>query len=238
METLLSGAKKLGVDLTPEQLSQFDAYYQELVAWNRKMNLTAIVDYEEVQVKHFLDSLTVALAFAGKPPPNLLDVGTGAGFPGIPLKIVFPEMRLALLESVAKKTGFLDHLLAELGLGNAEILTGRAEDFARDEKYRERFAFVVSRGVAKLSTLVELALPFCALGGTFVAQKRGELESEIAEARGAIDVLGGKLREVMSVGLEELGDRALIIIDKVSATPERYPRRAGIPAKRPLKLAS
>lgn len=237
MEKLICGAKRLGLYLSPKQLSQFETYYQELISWNQKMNLTAIVDYEEVQLKHFLDSLTVVLALEGKHCPlRLFDLGTGAGLPGIPLKIVSPGIHLALLESVAKKTRFLSHLVARLGLADVGVLTGRAEDLGRQESYREQFELVVSRGVAPLPTLVELALPFCALGGTFVAQKKGELEGEIAEATGAIDVLGGRLRGVRKVELEELGERALVIIDKVSVTPQRYPRRAGVPSKRPLRI--
>ena len=239
MEKLISGAERLGLYLSPEQVSQFETYYQELVHWNRKMNLTAIVDYDEVQVKHLLASLTIVLALEDKPHSlRLLDLGTGAGFPGVPLKVFLPGIRLSLLESVAKKTRFLNHLVARLGLDEVEVLTGRAEDLGQEEGYREQFDFVVSRGVARLLTLVELALPFCTLGGTFIAQKKGEVEGEIAQAARAIDILGGRLREVKKVELEELEEWALVIIDKLSATPQRYPRRAGVPSKRPLRIMS
>jgi len=234
MERLIAGAQRLGLLLTPEQVESFEVYYEELIRWNRKVNLTAIVDYEQVQLKHFLDSLTLALAFNDM-PPLLLDVGTGAGMPGVPLKILFPSIQLTLLESVAKKTSFLDHLVARLGLEGVGVLTGRAEHLAHDGRYRQRFDLVLSRGVAKLATLAELALPFCTIGGAFVAQKKGEIEGEIEAAARAIDILGGRLREVKRVGLEELGEeRTLVIIDKLTPTPQRYPRRAGIPQKRPL----
>ncbi|MFQ5987885.1 MAG: 16S rRNA (guanine(527)-N(7))-methyltransferase RsmG [Dehalococcoidia bacterium] len=236
MERLIAGAKRLGLSLTSEQVGKFEVYYEELIRWNRRVNLTAIVDYEEVQAKHFLDSLTIALALKMPPSFRLLDVGSGAGVPGVPLKILFSNISLTLLDSVHKKTDFLDHLVARLGLEGVEVLTGRAEDLAREGRYREQFDLVLSRGVAQLASLVELALPFCTLGGSFIAQKKGEIEREIEEAMGAIDILGGRLREVKRVELEELGEeRSLVIIDKLIATPNGYPRRAGIPSRRPLK---
>ena len=236
MEKLIVGAKKLGLHLSPRQLEQFHLYYQELIDWNQRVNLTAITDYEEVQIKHFLDSLTVTLAW---PPRNtdlrLIDIGTGAGMPGLPLKILFPEIRLVLLEATAKKAAFLRHLKDKLGLDNVEVVVSRAEEVAYLAQYREKFDLVLSRGVAPLPTLVELTLPFCTIGGSFIAQKKGDTRLEIKQANKAIRLLGGKLREVKEVGLEEFTDqRQLIIIDKVSPTPQLYPRRPGIPAKRPL----
>lgn len=234
MERLIAGAQRLGLLLTPEQVESFELYYEELIRWNSKVNLTTIVDYEQVQLKHFLDSLTLTLAVEDI-PPLLLDVGTGAGMPGVPLKILFPSIHLTLLESVARKASFLEHLVARLGLEGVEVLTGRAEHLAHDGRYRQRFDLVLSRGVAKLATLAELALPFCTIGGAFIAQKKGGIEGEIEAAARAIDILGGRLRGVKRVGLEELGEeRALVIIDKLTLTPQRYPRRAGIPQKRPL----
>ena len=234
MERLIAGAQRLGLLLTPEQVESFQIYYDELICWNKKVNLTAIVDYEEVQLKHFLDSLTITLALEDM-PPLLLDVGAGAGIPGIPLKILFPSICLTLLDSVARKTSFLAHLVARLGLGGVEVLTGRAEHLAHDGRYRERFDLVLSRGVAKLATLAELALPFCIMGGTFIAQKKGEIEGEIEAAARAIDIVGGRLKGVKWVEMEELGEeRALVIIDKLNPTPLHYPRRAGVPQKRPL----
>jgi 16S rRNA (guanine527-N7)-methyltransferase len=234
MERLIAGAKRLGLDLSPQQVDSFQVYYEELVQWNKRMNLTAIVDYEEVQLKHFLDSLTVALCVEGI-TGKLLDVGTGAGLPGVPLKVLFPDIRLWLLDSTGKKAGFLNHLVAKLGLDGVEVVTGRAEELAHDGRYRETFDLVLSRGVAKLDTLAELALPFCTLGGCFIAQKKGEVDKEVETAGKAIYTLGGRLREIRWVDLEELGEeRALVVIDKCASTPQRYPRRPGIPQKRPL----
>ncbi len=238
MEKLIAGAKKIGLKLSLKQLEQFHLYYQELIDWNQRMNLTAITSYDNVQIKHFLDSLTITLAF--KPPItttdlHIIDIGTGAGLPGLPLKILFPEVKMVLLEATTKKTVFLHHLCTSLKLSNVEILTGRAEEIAHLLQYREKFSIVLSRGVAPLNTLVELTLPFCTIGGSFIAQKKGDITSEISRADKAIELMGGKLREVKAINLEEFTDeRRLIIIDKVSPTPQQYPRHPGIPAKRPL----
>ena len=236
MEKLKFGAKKLGLHLNPRQLEQFQIYYEELIDWNQRMNLTAITDYEEVQIKHFLDSLTVTLALKQHSEGfRLIDVGTGAGLPGIPLKILLPNIKLVLLDATAKKAAFLHHLKPKLGLDDIEIVVGRAEDVAHQNQYREKFDIVLSRAVALLPTIVELTLPFCAIGGSFIAQKKGALDLEISQAAKAISLLGGNLREVKKVALEEFTDeRWLIIIDKVLPTPQRYPRRPGIPAKRPI----
>ncbi|MFC2001931.1 16S rRNA (guanine(527)-N(7))-methyltransferase RsmG [Chloroflexota bacterium] len=237
MEKLSDGAGKLGLHLSQGQLEQFHIYYQELVDWNRRMNLTAITDYEEVQSKHFIDSLSVALAL--KLPTGgsfrVIDVGSGAGLPGMPLKILLPDINLVLLDSTAKKADFLSHLKGKLGLDDVEIVVGRAEAMAHEAQYREIFNLVLSRAVAPLPVLVELTLPFCAIGGCFVAQKKGDIDLEVSSADRAIGLMGGELREVKRVELEEFTDeRCLVIIDKMLPTPQQYPRRPGIPAKRPL----
>ena len=237
MEKLNTGVKKLGLQLSPEQLEQFETYYQEMVDWNRRVNLTAITDYEEVQIKHFLDSLTVTLVW--QPAVNagwrLIDVGTGAGIPGIPLKIALPDIKLVLLEAVAKKAAFLRHITHKLGLDDVEVVVGRAEEVAHQAQYREKFKLALSRAVAPLPTLAELVLPFCAVGGGFIAPKKEDIGEEISQAARAIDILGGRLGEVKPVELEEFSDeRYLVVIDKVAPSPPKYPRRPGIPAKRPL----
>ena len=237
MQKLIEGAAGLGLKLAESQLKQFQTYSSELVDWNRRVNLTAITAYEDVQVKHFLDSLTVTLIL--KELPNsvgirMIDIGTGAGFPGIPLKIVLPDIRLTLLESTGKKALFLDHIRGVLGLGEVEIVTARAEDAARLQKHRGKYDVALSRAVAALPALLELALPFCKTGGIFVAQKLAKAKTEIAEAARAASLLGGRLREVKDIDLPELAGRCLIVYEKVSPTPTRYPRPPGIPSKEPL----
>lgn len=239
MEKLRRGALRLGITLAPRQLAQFETYYQEIIEWNRQLNLTAITDYEDVQVKHFLDSLTAVLLLPASVDISeicLIDIGSGAGVPGVPLKIIFPRIRLVLLEATAKKTAFLRHLVDRLSLKNTEIVTGRAEETAHDARYREKFNLAISRAVAPMVVLVELALPFLAIGGTLIAQKKGDTDAEINLAGKAISLLGGRLRQVKEVALPEFTDRRkLISVEKIMPTSLCYPRRPGIPAKRPLR---
>jgi len=251
MELLVRGARELGLELTPAQVAAFQVYYEELVAWNQRHNLTAITDLAEVQVKHFLDSLTclqamplpLPLPYQGRgestcnlaPGSSVIDIGSGAGFPGLPLKIVCPELRLTLLDSVAKKTAFLRHIVGRLRLEGVAIVTARAEEAAHDPRHRARYAVALSRAVAELPTLVEYALPFCQVGGVFIAQKSAGIEAEISQASRAIELMGGVLREVRPItvpGLEE--PRLLVVVDKVQPTPSQYPRRPGMPTKRPI----
>jgi len=240
MKKLIEGAGKLGIELSARQVKQFELYYQELIEWNKKINLTAITDYSSVQVKHFLDSLTITLALPEeemeRPDFNIIDIGTGAGFPGVPLKILFPQPKLVLIEPTTKKTAFLLHIICKLELENVEVLNNRAEEAAHLPLYREQFALVLSRAVALLPTLVELTLPFCQTGGRFIAQKKGEIDQEINRAKKAIAALGGKLDQIRKIELDEFnGVRYLVIIDKIYPTPNKYPRRPGLPRRRPIQ---
>ena len=237
MELLIKGAEKLNIRLTAEQIERFGVFYRELTSWNQRMNLTAIVDYREAQLKHLLDSLTTSLVLLErvKADGRLVDVGSGGGFPGVPLKLAFPGIHLTLLDSVAKKTSFLSHLVSVLELVDVQVCTGRAEDLALNPELRESFDVVVSRGVAPMRILMELTIPYCRVGGIVVTLKKGEIGSEMVDSLHAIEVLGGKIRETRGVDAEGLTDgRALVVVDKVKATPAKFPRRPGIPKKHPL----
>lgn len=235
MEKLQQGSAALDINLTQEQLAIFETYYRELIAWNRKINLTAITAYEDVQVKHFLDSLTAVLVYGFKDNLSVIDIGTGAGFPGIPVKIAFPGIRLTLLEATAKKTKFLESIVQTLGLSGVEVFNGRAEETAHEEKYREKFDVVLSRAVSALPSLAEIALPFCAIGGIFIAYKKGDVTAEINSAGKAVGLMGGRLKGITPVSRDLFDDdRCLVTIEKLNVTPPGYPRRPGIPEKRPL----
>lgn len=237
MEILAQGAGEAGVILTSEQLDQFETYYQELALWNRRVNLTSITGYQEVQVGHFLDSLTVCLAAPEglSATSRVMDVGAGGGFPGLPLKLAFPSIHLVLIDSAGKKAAFLEHLVSLLKLDGVEVLTGRAEDLAHRPGLRESFDLVLARGLARLPVLLEYSLPFCRTGGKTVAHKHGGLDEELKSAARALETLGGRLVSEVPVQVTGLTDnRVLVVVEKMTATPEMYPRRTGVPAKRPL----
>lgn len=237
MEKLSEGGQELGIRLTLLQIEQFEIYFKELADWNQRINLTSVVEYAEVQIKHFLDSLTVALAVP-RGLDNLesvIDVGTGAGFPGLPLKLAFPALRLALVESVGKKADFLRHLVATLELSGVDVHTGRAERLAHQPELRESFDLVVTRALARINVLAEYTLPFCTVGGVMVALKHGGIDDELTSAAQALKALGGQLAAVQPVEVTGLTDNRIVVaVDKITSTPDRFPRRIGIPAKRPL----
>jgi len=238
LESLLRGATQLGIELTPGQTQQFQLYYQELAAWNARVNLTTITGYEEVQTRHFLDSLTAVTVLRNQPWAeedfSLIDVGTGGGIPGIPLKIVLEQARAVLLDSVAKKTAFVQHAVTALGLQRTEVLTARAEALAHQPGYRQTFHLAVCRAVSKLATIAELTLPFLGSGGMAVIYKKGDISSELTQAERAVEILGGRTREVRAVDLQGLEKHSLVVLEKTAVTPPRFPRRAGIPEKRPI----
>lgn len=247
MELLAQSARELlGLELSAGQLAQFQLYYDELVSRNSQVNLTAITEYEAVQLRHFLDSLTLASpVLRGDPPAepfdlanaSLIDIGAGAGFPGLPLKIIYPELKLTLVESVGKKVNFLKEVAAKLNLDQVTVLTGRAEEISQMAQHRESYDLATGRAVAALPVLTEYCLPLVKTNGLFIAPKKGNLEVEIAEAAKAIALLGGNLRSSPTFNLpsDSPGDeRRLLVIEKIAATPAAYPRRAGLPAKRPI----
>lgn len=234
-EEMKKAAIAYGLPLTEKQLAQFTRYYELLIAWNEKMNLTAITEAKDVAIKHMVDSISAydPALFAG--PVRVIDVGTGAGFPGLPLKIFCPEMQLTLMDSLNKRVNFLQTVVNELGLTDVECVHARAEEGARNKKYREQFDLAVSRAVARLPILCEYCLPFVKKGGHFLALKGRAYAEEVQEAEKAIKVLGGSHAEMREVHLPELEDkRAIIVITKTMPTPRAYPRKAGTPAKNPL----
>ena len=226
---------KIGIRLSEEQVDQFLNYYCILIEKNKVMNLTAITDYQEVVLKHFTDSLSVVKIYDMENCSSLIDVGTGAGFPGIPLKIVFPHLNVVLLDSLKKRINFLNDIVDALSLNNVVALHARAEDAARDSAYREQFELCVSRAVANLSSLSEYCLPFVREGGSFVSYKSTNIDIELKNAEKAIDFMGGKIKkkEVFFLPQSDIG-RTLILIEKIKKTPLKYPRKAGLPSKEPL----
>lgn len=244
---LQEGARKLGFTLTPRQLDQFQLYYDTLVDWNSRINLTAITDYDLVQVRHFLDSLTVAAALLSElreahpglaAPPHafrLIDIGTGAGFPGLPLKILWPRIDLTLNDSVGKKTTFLQELARALTIEDVRVVTARAEELGQDKAHRQRYDLVTARAVSALPVLCEYCLPLARVGGRLLAPKKGDISQELSEGKQAAKLLGGRLGNTYPFTLP--GDeepRTVICVRKVASTPPGYPRRVGLAKTKPL----
>ena len=233
---LLEGADILGLSLSPHQLAQFERYALDLVEWNRRANLTAITDPLDIVRKHFLDSLSVLSVCPLESGARIIDVGSGAGFPGLPLRIARPGLNVTLLEATRRKCDFLRHVVGALALDGVHIVNARAEDEARDAAHRERYDVAVARAVAEAPALVEYLLPFAKVGGCALAMKSGEVDAEVERAGAAIATLGGRLRRIAPVSVPGVDEpRTIVVVDKVAPTPARYPRRAGMPGKRPIK---
>lgn len=244
LETFLSDLNELHIELSEKQLSQFLAYYEMLVEWNKVMNLTAITDFDEVCKKHFIDSLSLVKAYdvifsddiqSGLSSVSVIDVGTGAGFPGIPLKIAFPDLKITLLDSLQKRVNFLQTVIDELSLQEIEAIHGRAEDFAKKGKLREKYDICISRAVANLSTLSEYCLPYVKVEGYFISYKSEKITEEMQNAEKALSVLGGSVEKQVEFMIPASDIyRNLVVIHKIKETPALYPRKAGVPSKNPL----
>lgn len=263
-EFLKNTLEKIGYSLTDKQCEQFNTFHKLLCEWNEFMNLTGITDYEEVVIKHFMDSLAVNCVYNFSENEKVVDIGTGAGFPGIPLKIAYPDIRITLLDSLNKRINFLNEVIDKTSLNiktdnlqnmyhdsqkvvitnsdlhiddnNVETLHGRAEDYAKKKEYREQYDVCVSRAVANLATLSEYCIPFVKVGGVFISYKAGNLEEEINTSKNAIKLLGGKIEKVESIILPDTDiERTFVVIRKQEATKNKYPRKAGLPSKEPLK---
>lgn len=234
MKTLLKEfANKISISLNEKQVDKFINYKNLLKEWNEKINLTAITDDEEIVIKHFIDSLTIEKYI--EEDASIIDVGTGAGFPGIPIKIVREDIKLTLLDSLNKRILFLQEILNENNLENAICIHGRAEDFGKDLKYREKYDIATARAVANMSTLLELCMPFVKVGGKFICMKGNNLE-EIKDAENALKMLGGEIEKIENFIIPDTDiERNIIIVKKVKETPKQYPRKAGTPAKQPIK---
>lgn len=234
-EQFLQALKEQGIDLTEQQQSQFQTYFKMLVEWNEKMNLTAITDEPSVYLKHFYDSISAAFYVDLKGEKSICDVGAGAGFPSIPLKICFPELNVTIVDSLNKRIGFLEHLAEALQLENVNFVHARAEDFGQNKAYREKFDIVTARAVARLSVLSELCVPLVKKGGLFIAMKGASAEDELVDAKKALSVLGAKIKKEHSFLLPvEESERNIFEFFKVKNTPAKYPRKPGIPNKSPI----
>lgn len=233
LDKFRNGLDKLNISLSEKQEEQFLDYYEMLVETNKVMNLTAITEFDEVIEKHFLDSLSLCKIYDLNHDLKILDMGTGAGFPGIPLKIAFPEIELVLADSLNKRINFLNSVIIKLGFNKVETVHARAEEMAKNKIYREQFDLCVSRAVANLCSLSEYCIPFVKVGGKFISYKSGEIEEETNQAKKAISILGGKVEDVYKFDLYEQ-KRSFVIITKEKKTPKAYPRKAGTPTKTPL----
>lgn len=240
MEKLRELCSQINIDISDEQLGMFNTYYEMLIETNKVMNLTAITEKDEVIVKHFVDSIALIPFLKEKygddlSDLSLIDIGTGAGFPGIPIKIMLPDIKVTLLDSLNKRIKFLDSVIDTLSLKHIKTIHGRAEDYASDKVYRETFDLCVSRAVANLSTLSEYCLPFVSVNGMFISYKAGNLEEEINSSKKAIKVLGGKISKVEEFILPSTdNERVFVFINKIEKTPKTYPRKAGVPSKNPI----
>lgn len=235
-EQFIEALAAKGISLSPQQLEQYETYYSLLVEWNEKMNLTAITEKREVYLKHFYDSISAAFYFDFHHPYHLCDVGAGAGFPSLPIKIAFPELHITIVDSLNKRIGFLDHLTKELGLENVQLVHDRAETFGQKKEFRETFDVVTARAVARLSVLSELCMPLVKVGGTFLAMKGASAQEELEVGKKAISILGGKLSQSFSFTLpQEDSERNILIIHKEKVTPKKYPRKPGTPNKTPIE---
>lgn len=234
-DILIKGFTKYGVQLTEKQITCFELYHKMLIEWNEKVNLTAIIDEREVVIKHFIDSISI-VPFLPENALNIIDVGTGAGFPGIPLKIVKNDLNVTLLDSLEKRVRFLDSVINEIGISDIKAIHGRAEDLGKDKAHREIYDVGTARAVASLSVLCEYILPFVRVGGYFIAMKGSTVENEISDSRAALDILGGEIEHVANFILPfEKNERNIILIKKIRQTSTKYPRKSGKPTKSPLK---
>lgn len=235
MDELAQWAAAFGITLSPAQLAQFAAYEALLLEWNDRISLTAIRQPRAIRIRHFLDALTCATATGPLDGQTLIDVGSGAGLPGLPLKILYPDLRLTLVDSVAKKARFLELVASELGLSDVTVVADRVETLGHDPAWREQFDWAVGRAVAEMRVLAEYLLPFCRLGGRLLAQKGESATTEVAEAAHALAELGGGAVTLTTFQLPETDEaHTLVVVEKIRPTPDRYPRRPGMPAKRPL----